>query len=83
MEASIRTTPRPRPTRRPNRTKAWLTFVVAVIAGALMMYAAYMSQSGLRSTAWEKEQTSSLTAAPAQTSQAPAPAQPSGYAVTP
>jgi hypothetical protein len=84
MEASIRTTPRPRrrQAQGPN-VKATVTLVVAIVAGALMMYAAYLSQSGLRSTAWEKEQTGMVSSPPAQESPAPAPAQPSGYVVTP
>ena len=80
MDASIRTTARPRPSRGPNRAKGMVTLVVAIVAGALMLYAAYLNQSGLQSTAWEKEQTGTVSAQAAQP--APAPAQPSGY-VTP
>ena len=86
MEAAISTTSRSRPahgvkradsTHGVKRAKATVTLIVAIVAGALMMYAAYLSQSGLRSTAWEKEQTSSLSSPPAQTSEATVPAQPS------
>ena len=81
MEASIRTTPRRSPARSgANRAKGMVTLAVAIVAGALMLYAAYLNQSGLRSTAWEKEQTSTVSAQPVEPAQAPA--QPSGY-VTP
>jgi hypothetical protein len=88
MEASINTGPRPRRRSQsgPSQVRAIAILVVAIIAGALMMYAAYVSQSGLRATAWEKEQTATSVSAPAAPQEsAPAGVQPpaTGYAVGP
>ena len=38
-----------------RRSRAWVGLTIAIVAGALMMIAAYMSASGLSNQAWEKE----------------------------
>lgn len=61
-----------------RRSRAWIGLTVAIVAGALMMIAAYMSASGLSNQAWEKERPA--TAEPAH--QQPQAATPASAGVT-
>jgi hypothetical protein len=40
-----------------RRSRAWIGLTIAIVAGALMLVAAFMSASGLQGQAWEKKQT--------------------------
>jgi len=64
-----------------RRSRAWVGLTIAIVAGALMMAAAYMSASGLQSQAWEKEQTATSAPLPPQ-EQYVAPASSGGGYVT-
>jgi len=55
-----------------RRSRAWVGLTIAIVAGALMMIAAFMSASGLQHQAWEKEQTQVSAPQPPQVAPAPA-----------
>ena len=57
---------------RARRSRAWVGLAVAIVAGALMMIAAFMSASGLQQQAWEKQQTEVSAPQPPQVAPAPA-----------
>ena len=70
MNAISATVPANRMRTRPSRARrpqAWVGLLLAIVAGALMLIAAFMSASGLQNQAWEKQSTATPTeqAAPA------------------